>query len=155
MKIKKANRGSTLIEVLVAGIILLLVIVTFSRFIAVTSDLNHSSMLHRRALQELERVLENKDLSYNNYDTLYYAAEKGYKWPDDGNLINHNSKPVLFKTKDVTVTGDLSVLITREQFKFAAEDVPGLRILASIAWDLKGKNQYDTLSTVLTVVKIH
>lgn len=152
---KKMNKGSTLIEILVAGMISLLIILTLSRFIDISSGLNRSSMLHRRAFQELERVIENPNLSNQNYDTLYYAAVSGYTWPDDGNLINHNSQPVLFQSPDLTVTGDLSVLITRETFSFNSENVPGLRILANIKWDLNGKAQYDTLSTVLTAVKIH
>ena len=151
----KTNKGTTLVELLVAGVILLLIIITFSIFVGITSGLNRSSMLNRRAFQELERVLESTDLSYHNYDNLYYAAEKGYTWPDDGNLINHESNPVLFKSPDITITGDLSVLITRETFKFDTENVPGLRILACIVWDKNKKAQYDTLSTVLTAVKIH
>lgn len=138
-----------------AGILLLLIVITFSTFVSTTSGLNRSSMLHRRAFQELERVLENTNLSYHNYDNLYLAAEKGYTWPDDGNLINHESNPILFKSNDITITGDLSVVITREQFKFDTENVPGLRILACIVWDKQRKAQYDTLSTVLTAVKIH
>jgi hypothetical protein len=66
----KNQHGSSLIEVLVGGMIFVVCITGFFSSFSQLSRMGRENVLHKRAYQELEKVLENPIYSWGEYTRL-------------------------------------------------------------------------------------
>ncbi len=149
------SRGFTLVEVLVAGALLVTFVLGLVAVVSQGSLLNKRDMLERRAFQELEWVLENPVLSHHQYLVLFAAA------PASGALADYPMNPATVRLDDrgtATVADDLPgtirVQLARVQYTVGAvAPIPALRVVVTITWIDEGQNYSETLEKVITLVR--
>ncbi len=141
-KITKNIRGTTLIESLVAGIFLAVAIVGISTIVTHGSSINKEVMLRRRALQELERILESGEFSSRSYESL----------SGTGTLSS-----VTLNDKGSVVTSTPSYSVTSLTYSSGSvSSLPAKKIKLRMVWTLEGTSKDSvTLETVVTKVAVN
>jgi Tfp pilus assembly protein PilV len=135
------QRGVTLIEILVAGVLAAVMISAISAFVAQSSALNRKDLLRRRAFQEMARALEDSAYCANGDPARYNALHIEKDTNFQALLLPNVScqMTVRRQNRDYTVSG---ALLT----------VPAVRITVIAQW-YDGQNRTDTLRKIITLVR--
>ncbi len=146
---KNSEKGFTLIETLIAGIILVLAICASTAIISRGSLMNKNDMFRRIAYQEMESILEQERLSYKQYSDLL-NNEIGIS--RDQATIN---LPQIKLTQNGNIMGNCQMLLEKQLYTSGdGVQIPGIMITItvrnSVDNELIGK-----LSTVVTNVPLN
>lgn len=153
----KPDSGYTLIELLVAGVILLIIMLSISAIIINGAKFNREDMIRRRAFQVMEEFFERHEYGFKNYRTM--LADSITTNPGTAlNWIADDSAKVIYENGgSSTVTGLLEYAIRRELYSYGSPgasdyaQIPALSFHVRITYE--GKTE--TLSTLLTDVPVN
>lgn len=151
------KNGYTLIELLVASVILLIIMLSITVIIINGSRFNREDMLRRRAFQVMEEFFEKHEYGFKSYrdmlaDSITTNPGTSLNWTtqDTAKVIYENSG----STK---VTGLLEYAIRRELLSYGSSgasdyaQIPALSFHVRITYE--GKTEI--LSTILTDVPVN
>ncbi len=141
----KNNRGFSLVELLIAGTILVIAISTITAIISRGSGMSQQDMIQRRVYQELETILEMNQFSANQYQQLLNFIGTG----------NLNASMILDTVTLATVgsiTARRQIQLQKQLYEFSGVQIPGVRVIAQIIDNSDGQ-MLGSLETVVTKVK--
>jgi Tfp pilus assembly protein PilV len=141
--------GYSLIEVIVAGVVIAAVVVGIFEIISNGSSLNRKEMLRRRVYQELERILEKPEYSSRSPYYLALATTGGaYVNLSPVTLDNKGSSPL-------TVTPQ--VRVDAWTFTYSGVNVPAKRITVQILITYPGETvqRTESLRTFVTLTDVN
>lgn len=154
------NKGYTLVELVVAGIILLIVMLSVSAIIIGGSKFNREDMLRRRAFQVMEEFFERHEYGFKNYRAI--LADSATTNPGSAlNWITDDSLKVIYENGGSSkVTGVLQYASRRELFSYGTAGTSDYAQIPAISFHVKITYNLDTivsesLSTLLTDVPVN
>lgn len=147
--------GYTLVELLVAGIILFIIMTSLMAIIIHGSRFNKEDMLRRRAYQVMEEFIERH--KYGFYDELL-RSDSTTNWDESLNWINDSDSSVIYDNGgSLQVRGWLQYAVRRERYIYGnsgASDygyTPALSFRVRIFYE----SEVESLSTVFTDIPIN
>ena len=133
----RTQKGYTIVETIVGGVILAAAIIGIYTVVSQGTKISREEMLRRRALQEMERVLEDPAISSKAYLTL-----KDTTFPSVVLSGNVSSTPKV-KVKAVT-------------YSSGSVTVPAQKVTVTMEWTVEGTRKDSAkLQTVVTLVSIN
>lgn len=158
ISIKKSN-GYTLVEMLVAGIVLFLVMISVTAIIINGSRFNREDMLRRRTFQVMEEFLESHRYGFYKY---MLENDSTSNWNEDIDFDKYNPVSVsIYKKGSSEVNGTLKYAIRRERYEYGVPSdinygyVPALSVHVEVKYQDKNEEKTETLSTIFTDVPIN
>ncbi len=153
----KINSGYTLIELLVAGVILLIIMLSITAIVINGAKFNREDMVRRRAFQVMEEFFERHEYGFKSYRDM--LADSATTNPGTSlNWVTDDSTKVIYQNGgSTTVTGILEYAVRRELFSYGSAgasdyaQIPALSFHVRITYE--GKTE--TLSTILTDVPVN
>ena len=139
----RARNGSTLVEVLVGGLLVALFVVAVFQVIVGGTWLNNQQLRASRSFQELERVLEKPQ--YSSDHTAYTALSYGSQ-PDTTVALNTYGDT----SSANNLTGTISTHVDSCSFTSSGITFPAKKITATISYTYNGVAYSDSLQTFLT-----
>lgn len=133
-----SNHGYSLIEVLVAGILLSLVIVSIYAVTSQGVKVDAEGTVRRAAFLELERILESPEYASSNYS----------------NLADSTLPSVVLLDRDANnITATPTVAVTSVSFSGGGvANIPAKRVRASIIWTSEGVLDSVWLEKLVTLI---
>ncbi len=146
---RSREQGNTLIEVLVAGVLIAIFVVALFQVISQGSLLNRQQILRRRAYQVLDSVLEsptNSSLSPN-----YLARTTGD--PVDTMTValdycGNSAHPD-------TINAAVKVNVDTVSYSYSGTVIPAKKVTAIISYSDQGNSYQDSLQTLSTLAGIN
>lgn len=142
---KLSSKGFSLVELLIAGTILVIAITAITVVISRGSGMSQDDMIQRRVYQELESVLEMEIFAANQYQQLLDYIGTG----------NSNRTRIL-DTVTLASFGNIQterrVLLQKQLYSNGATFIPGVLVTAQII-DNSNSQVLGSLSTVVTKIK--
>lgn len=154
---KTGNRqkGYTLVELLVAGIILFIIMTSLMAIIINGSRFNKEDMLRRRAFQVMEEFIESH--KYGFYVDMLHS-DSTTNWNEGLNWLNNIDSSVIYDNgNSLQVKGMLQYAVRRERYEYGtngANDygyVPALSFRVRIFYE----SEVESLSTIFTDIPIN
>lgn len=144
-----ANKGYSLVESLVAGVLLASIVVGVFAIMGQGTKLSKNNLVQRKAYMELERILESRRFSSEWYDYLGAASD-----------TTHSLDSVILEDSLVAgakkLKGKPTVRVQKVNYRVGAiNQVPAKMLTAKLQWRREGLADSCVLQTVITKVDIN
>jgi Tfp pilus assembly protein PilV len=130
------ERGNTLVEVIVGGVIIALCVFALFQIIGQGSLMNQTQLLRRQAYQQLVSVLEMP--KFSSVSPYYLSLAKGD--PDTTMTVALSS----------TINATVSVNVDSVSYFYNSVNIPAKKLTAIISYSYSGTAYLDTLQTLIT-----
>jgi Tfp pilus assembly protein PilV len=142
---KSLQKGFSLVELLIAGTILVVAIVAITVVISRGSGMSQQDMIRRRVYQELETVLEMPMFGANQYQQLLDFIGTG-----------STSATRILDTVTIVSVANIQaqrrVQLQQQLYIYGTVQIPGIYVTAQI-FDYSNNQILGSLSTVVTKIK--
>lgn len=154
-KTGKNQKGYTLVELLVAGIILFIIMTSLMAIIIHGSRFNKEDMLRRRAFQVMEEFIESH--KYGFYEDMLHS-DSTTNWNEALNWINNSDSSVIYDNGgSLKVKGLLQYAIRRERYEYGTNGASDYGYVPALSFRVRlfYESEVESLSTVFTDVPIN
>jgi hypothetical protein len=143
------ERGYTLVEVLVGGILVAIFAVTIFQVISQGSLMNRQQLLRRRSFQAMEQVLEMP--VYSSLSPYYQALSPGNPVDTMVVVLDDCGGAHGADTLDATI----KVRVDSLSFSYSGTVIPAKKVTATITYTNNGTSYQDSLQTLITLAGIN
>jgi Tfp pilus assembly protein PilV len=143
------EKGYTLVEVLVGGVLVAIFVVALFQIISQGSTLNRQQLLRRRAYQELDSVLE---APANSSLSPYYLALATGDPVSTGTVVLNDFGDTVTSNN---ITATIKVYVDSVSYSYSGTVIPAKRVTATIGYTDNGSQFLDSLQTLITLADIN
>lgn len=154
-KIGIKQDGYTLVELLVAGIILFIIMTSLMAIIIHGSRFNKEDMLRRRAYQVMEEFIESH--KYGFYEDLL-ESDSTTNWDEGLNWLNNSDSSVIYDNGgSLQIKGMIQYAVRRERFEYGTNGANDYGYVPSLSFRVRlyYESKIESLSTIFTDIPIN
>jgi Tfp pilus assembly protein PilV len=144
----RSQAGSSLLEVLIGGLLVALAVIALFQVLSQGSSLNHQAMVRRRAFQELDRTLAIP--KYSSRSPYYIALTPGQL---DSMNVTLDDRGDAGTANDLV--GSMKVRVDTLSFTYSGTVIPAKRITAKVTYTDNGTTFQDSLQTFVTMTDVN